>query len=115
MRNTQPFILSEIVTAAVEYTARQARQYLLEDRPYRSTGRKSSRLNCDESLNSRLACRGDVAFRKARQFSFRHSEFGGATIQTDNNLWKYPHDRLVNVFQAGKMDAYLSSELALVD
>jgi len=66
-------------------------------------------------LSSRLPCRSGVTFCKFAQFSFRHSKFRGATIQTDNNLWKYPHDRFVNVFQAGKMDAYLSSELALVD
>ena len=66
-------------------------------------------------LNSRLTCRSGVAFRKEAQFSFRHSEFCGATIQTDNKLWKYPHDGLVNVFQSGKMDTHLPSELVLVD
>ena len=61
-----------------------------------------------------LACRGVVALCKLAQFSFRHSKFRGATIQADNNFWKYPHDGLINVFQAGKMDAYLPGELALV-
>jgi hypothetical protein len=80
MRNTQPFILSEIVR-----------------------------------LNSRLPCRSGVAFCKLAQFRFRHCKFRGATIQADNKLRKYPHGGLVNVFQSGKMDAYLPGELALVD
>jgi len=49
------------------------------------------------------------------QFSFRHSELRGATIQTNNKLWKYPQDVLANVFQAGKMDAHLSEKLAPID
>ena len=56
-----------------------------------------------------------VAFRKDAQFSLRHSEFRGATIQADNNLWKYPHDGLVNIFQAGEVDGHLSRERTLVD
>ena len=56
-----------------------------------------------------------VAFRKDAQFSFGHTKFRGATIQTDNKLWKYPHDGLVNIFQAGEVDAHLSRELTLVD
>lgn len=66
-------------------------------------------------LNSKLTCGSDVTFRKQTQFSFWHNEFGGATIQTDNKLWKYPRDGLVNVLQAAKMDGYLPSELALVN
>jgi hypothetical protein len=66
-------------------------------------------------LNSRLPPRSSIALRKEAPFNFRHSEFGGATIQTDNNLWKYPHDGLVKVLQAGKMDAYLPCKLALID
>jgi len=80
VRNTQPFILSEI-----------------------------------EGLNARLTRRSGVAFRKLAQFSFRHSKFRGATIQTDNKLWKDPHDGLINVVQTANMDAHLSGELALVD
>lgn len=64
--------------------------------------------------NSRLSCRSSVTLCKSAQFSFRHSELRGATIQTDNNFWKYPYDRLVNVLQAGKMDGYLPGKLALV-
>jgi len=56
-----------------------------------------------------------AAFRKDAQFSFRHSEFRGATIQTDNKLGKYPHDGLANILQAGEVDAHLSLELTLVD
>jgi hypothetical protein len=59
--------------------------------------------------------RSGVAFRKLAQFSFRHSKFRGATIQTDNKLWKYPHDGLINVVGTAKMDAHLSGELALAD
>jgi hypothetical protein len=66
-------------------------------------------------LNSGLTRRSGVAFCKDAQFSFRHSEFCGATIQTDNKLWKYPHNGLVNVLQSGKMDAHLPAELLLVD
>ncbi len=68
-----------------------------------------------QRLNSRLACRSGVAFCKLPQFSFRHNEFGGATIQTDNNLRKYPHDGLINVFQSGRMNGHLGPEFALVD
>jgi hypothetical protein len=46
-------------------------------------------------LNSRLTPRNCVAFRKLAQFSLRHHKFRSATIQTDNKLWKYPHDGLV--------------------
>ena len=67
-----------------------------------------------QRLNSRLICSG-IAFRKLAQFSFRHSEFGGATIQTDNNLWEYPQDGLVDVFKSGELDAYLPDELAPID
>jgi len=56
-----------------------------------------------------------IAFPKLPQFSFRHSELGNATIQTDRKFWKYPHDGLVNVLQSGKMNAYLPGELSLVD
>ena len=80
VRNTQPFILSEIVR-----------------------------------LNSRLTCRSSVAFCESPQFSFPHSELRGAAIQTENNLRKYPHDRLVNVLQSREVDAYLPGELVLVD
>ena len=59
--------------------------------------------------------RSGIACRKLAQFSFRHNKFRGATIQTDNKLRKYPHDGLVNVFQSGEVDAYLPSELALVN
>jgi len=65
-------------------------------------------------INSRLSCRSGVVFCKYAQFSFRHSKFRGATIQTDHKLCKYPHDRLVNVFQSGEMDAHLRAELPLV-
>jgi hypothetical protein len=44
---------------------------------------------------------------------FRHIKFRGATIQTDNKLWKYPHDRPVKVFQSKEMNCYLCGELAL--
>ena len=66
-------------------------------------------------LNSRLTPRSSVAFHKLAQFNFRHSKFRSATIQTDNKLWKYPHDGLFKVLQAGKMDAYLPCKLALID
>ena len=56
-----------------------------------------------------------MAFRKLAQFSFRHGELGGAAIQTDHKFWKYPYDGLVNVLQSGEMNAYLPSELPLVD
>jgi hypothetical protein len=65
-------------------------------------------------LDARLTRPNGVAFGKLAQISVRHSKFRGATIQTDNNLWKYPHDGLVNVFQSGKMDGYLPAEPALV-
>jgi hypothetical protein len=66
-------------------------------------------------LNSRLTSRSSVAFHKLAQFSFRHSKLRGATIQTDDNLWKYPYNGLVKVLQVGKMDAYLPCKLALID
>src|SRR5258707_1680949 len=56
-----------------------------------------------------------IAFRKLAQFSFRHSELGGATIQTDYEFWKYPDDGLVNVLQSWEMNAHLPGELSLVD
>jgi hypothetical protein len=62
-----------------------------------------------------LTCRSGIAFRKLAQLSFRHGEFSGATIQTDNDFWKYPHDGLVNVFQSGRTDAHLGAEFPLVD
>ena len=68
-----------------------------------------------QRLNSRLTCSSGNAFRKLAQFSFRHSELGGATIQTDHKFWKYPRDGLVNVLQSGEMNAYLPNELPLVD
>jgi hypothetical protein len=49
------------------------------------------------------------------KFGFRNSKFGGAAIEADNNVGKYPHDGLVNIFQFGKMDAYLRAECLLVD
>jgi hypothetical protein len=49
------------------------------------------------------------------QFSFLDSKFRSTTIQTANKLWKYPHDGLVKILQAGKMDAYLPCKLALID
>ena len=66
-------------------------------------------------LNSRLTCRGSVSLCELAQFSFTNSKFRGATIQADNNLSKYPHDGLVNIFQFGKMDAHLRAEFLLVD
>jgi hypothetical protein len=66
-------------------------------------------------FNSRLTPRSSVPFRKLAQFSFRDSKFRSATIQTDDNLWKYPQDGLVKVLQAGKMDSYLPCKLALID
>ena len=66
-------------------------------------------------LNSRLTPRSSVAFHKLAQFSFRDSKFRSTTIQTDNKLWKYPHDRIVKILQSGKMDAYLPCKLALID
>jgi len=66
-------------------------------------------------LNPRLACRSGVTFYKFAQFNFRHSKFRGATIQADYELWKYPHDGLIKVFQSRKMDAHLTAELLLVD
>src|SRR6266850_757128 len=68
-----------------------------------------------QRLNSRLTCRSVVAFRQEAQFSFRHSELGGATIQTDYEFWKYPDDGLVNVLQSREMNAHLPGELSLVD
>ncbi len=68
-----------------------------------------------QRLNSRLTCSSGIALRKLAEFSFRHSELGGATIQTDHEFWKYPHDGLVNVLQSGEMNAYLPGELSLVD
>jgi hypothetical protein len=62
-----------------------------------------------------LACRSAAALRELAQFSVWKKEFRCATIQADNELWENPHDRLVNVFQSGKMDAYFPGELALVD
>ena len=61
-----------------------------------------------------LACRDGGAFCEMAQFSFWHIKFRGATIQTDHKFWKYPHNGLINVFQAGKMDGHLRRELALV-
>ena len=58
--------------------------------------------------------RTSVIFRKSAQFSFRHSEFGGATFQTDYKLGEYPYDGLVKVIRSWKMDGYLCSELALL-
>jgi hypothetical protein len=43
---------------------------------------------------------------------FWHSKFRDATIQADNKLGEYPHDGLVNVFQAREMDPHLRRELA---
>jgi hypothetical protein len=37
------------------------------------------------------------------QLFFRNSKFSSATIQGDNNLRKYPHNRLVNIYQSEKM------------
>jgi hypothetical protein len=68
-----------------------------------------------QRLNPRLTRRVRLAFRKLAQFSFRHTEFRGSTIETHDKLGKYPHDRFVNVFQSGKMDGYLRGELVLVD
>ena len=67
-----------------------------------------------EKPNATLACRSGVAFCKYAQFTFRHSEFRGATIQADNKLWKYPHDGLVDALQSRNMNANLCSKLALV-
>jgi hypothetical protein len=53
--------------------------------------------------------------RELAQFRFRNSKFRGARIQADNNVRKYQHDLLVDVFQATKMDGYLRGEVALVD
>jgi hypothetical protein len=65
-------------------------------------------------IQARLPCGSGVAFRKQAQLRFRHREFRGATIQTDNKLWKCPHDGLINVFQPREMDAHLRAELPLV-
>jgi len=58
---------------------------------------------------------GGVALFELAQLSFRHREFRHATIQADNNLRKYPHDGLINIFQFGKMDAHFRAEFLLVD
>jgi len=65
-------------------------------------------------LNSRLTCCG-VSLCELAQFFVRNSKFSSATIQTNNNLWKYPHNGLVNIFQSEKMDAHLRAEFLLVD
>lgn len=67
------------------------------------------------ALTDRFSCRCPIVFSEQAQFSFWHGEFRGATIQTDNNLWEYPHDGPVDVFQSGEVDAHLSGELALGD
>jgi hypothetical protein len=55
-------------------------------------------------------CSG-VPFRKCTQLGFGDRKFRDATIQADQKFWKYPDDGLVDSFQSGKMDGYLSSEL----
>ena len=50
---------------------------------------------------ARLAC------YKYTQFGLRDGKFRDATIQTYQNLRKDPNGRLINIFQAGKMDGHL--------
>jgi hypothetical protein len=64
--------------------------------------------------NFALPCRTRGSPLQEPQFIFRHSEFRVTTIQTDNKLWEYPHDGLVNGFQTRKMDGYLPADILLV-
>jgi len=52
-------------------------------------------------LNSRLPCLSGPGFCQEAQFSFRDSELGSATIQTDNKLCKCPYG-LAMFFSPGK-------------
>jgi hypothetical protein len=63
-------------------------------------------------LNSRLTRRSGVSLCELAQRFFRNSKFGGAAIQTDNKLRKYPHVGLINI---GEMDENLPAEFLLVD
>ena len=56
-------------------------------------------------LNARLTRCSGVAFRKLAQVSFRHSKFRRATIQTDNELWNYPHTMSSQVQEALPFEA----------
>ena len=58
---------------------------------------------------------GGGAFCKQAQFIRRDNEFRRATIQANNKFWENPHHGLVNIFQSGRMDAYLAADLALVN
>ena len=41
-------------------------------------------------------------FARWRSSDFGHSKFRGSAIQTGSELWKYPHDWLVNVFRCAE-------------
>jgi hypothetical protein len=48
------------------------------------------------------------------QFGFRNSKLRETAIQTNHNLWKYPHSGFLQTFDAGKMNVHLRAEFALV-
>ncbi len=48
------------------------------------------------------------------QLGFRNYEFGVATIQTDQKLWKYPHDGLVQTLESGEVNSDFPVKLALL-
>src|SRR5580704_14803144 len=65
-------------------------------------------------FRSTSPCSCGVALFESAHFGFRNSKFGGATIQADNRLGKYPHDGLVDIFQSGKNGCPLRREFLLV-
>ena len=83
--------------------------------PERLCGQLSRLFTGRSKTQFTLTCRGGVSLCELAQFIFWHRGLRHATIQTDNKLWEYPYDGLINVFQSEKMDAHLRAEFLLVD
>ena len=60
-------------------------------------------------------CRTGITFRpKHAQLCFGNRKFREATIQTDQKLWKHPHDWLVQAIASGEMNGDFPIESALM-
>ena len=51
---------------------------------------------------------------KAAQLGLRNGEFSETTIQANHELWKHPHNRLVQAAEAREMNGKFSEKPALV-
>jgi len=65
------------------------------------------------SIQRVLSCCGPALF-KAPQLAFGNGELRDAALEADLELWKHPHDGLVQTLESGEMNGDFSVEIALM-